>query len=506
MKLIKLAAYVASASLLVACGSDSDSDNDSPSTVAVDMAKVQQVLNTNADIAYKAYSDSVTTAEALKTALTTFATTSNAANLEAAKKAWLVAREPYGQTEVYRFRNSPIDDDPTTADEEDGPEGDINAWPLGEALIDYVEVNGSDFTEGQVEVVANAVGINANADGVLATDNGATADNAIDDNGGPVTGNVASQNIIQTNSIAINTALFDGKSATNPDESDVITGYHAIEFLLWGQDLNSQGTGTDGTNRDDAVKSYVFTHGGQRPLTDFTTDPDANRRHQYMSVVVDKLIDDLEAVRDQWTPDTAGNYRATFTNVSTEAQAKQKLAEILTGMGTMAEGELAGERMKIALNNNSQEDEHSCFSDNTHRDIWLNAEGVANSFFGEYAGYDSTLDGTDNITTNAVDGYGIYDYLNDVGLDTLAEDMKTAFEDTETKYTVIDTKARAGQPFDVLIANGDASVGNTIKALNSESNGIQKIADDLNLGADVVDDEASACDTTSAEPVDGEDC
>ncbi len=479
MKLIKLAACVAAASFLTACGSDSDS---SSNTSRIQMDKVQKVLDTNADIAYAAYSDSVATAKALQTALLKFQTEPTQENFTAAKKAWLVAREPYGQTEVYRFRNSPIDS--TDYASEDGPEGDINAWPLGEALIDYVQTGG-DFETDQIGVTAHEIG---------------------DDLPASITVNNAdTNNIIQTDSITIDADLL-AKTATADDEHDVIAGYHAIEFLLWGQDLNENNSITNGADRNTAVNTTE--QGGKRPLSDFTTDTYAERRHKYLEVAVAKLIADLEQVQAGWEPGNDTNYRAQFTNINNEAQAKQKLTEILTGMGTLSEGELAGERMKIALINNSQEDEHSCFSDNTHRDIWLNAEGVSNSFYGEYAGYDANLDSVDDTFTNKVDGYGIYDYMQDVGLGDLADDVKTALTVTASKYQAIDSKARDAQnpqPFDVLIYTKDDSVKQTITALNTQANAIQVIANELGLG-DVVDDEASACDTSTAEAVEGEEC
>ena len=476
MTLTKLASAVAISSLLVACGSGS-SNNSS----AIDIDNVQKVLNTNADIAFAAYTDSLETAKDLKTALTTFKDTPNAANLTAAKAAWLVSREPYGQTEVYRFRNSPIDS--TDYSSEDGPEGDINAWPLGEALIDYVETNATDFTAEQVGVTANSAGVTGTVDGSDQTNN-----------------------IIGDTTITINPALL-ANTASADDEHDVIAGYHAIEFMLWGQDLNtSNQSTTDGTNRASAVNTT--SAGGQRPISDFVyidnnnktdqTDP-AVRRHTFLEVAVDKLIADLEQVLDGWEDGVDGNYRDQFTTIANENDAKQKLTEILTGMGTLSEGELAGERMQIALVNNSQEDEHSCFSDNTHRDIWLNAEGVSNSFYGDYAGYDSTLNGADNVTTNAVSGYGIDDYLQDAGLESLSAEVATALNTTKVNYTAIDTSARAGSPFDVLIQtldeNGD--VAKTITSLNSQANLINDIAEELGLD-DVVDPEASDCDTSNA--------
>lgn len=490
MKLAHLAAAVATASLLTACGGSSSSSSDDVAVIQVD--KVSQVLETNADIAYAAYSDAVTTAIALQTALQTFREDPTEANFVAAKEAWLVAREPYGQTEVYRFRNSPIDS--TDYSSEDGPEGDINAWPLGEALIDYVSVNDTDFGTDQVGVTANMVGIN---------DNGAlTAEDAAADN---------SNNIIGDTSITIDADLLSN-TATAEDEHDVIAGYHAIEFLLWGQDLNDSAEVTDGTDREYAVKTegaMNYAEGGDRPLSDlaegyssespYDSTSLSQRRHKYLEVAVQKLIDDLTDVRDGWAE--GADYRTAFTTISTEDEAKQKLAEILTGMGTLSEGELAGERMQIAFSANSQEDEHSCFSDNTHRDIWLNAEGVSNSYYGEYAGYDSDLDGTDDVTTNAVSGYGIDDYLAELELSALATQMETALTATATAYTEIDTLARAGTPFDVQIQDEnqttDAAAYATIVALNAQSGVIADVAEALEIDADtVVDVDASECDTT----------
>ncbi len=457
MKFTKLATVIASASLLMACGSDSDDNAASAES---------RLLESNAQIAYAVYSDSVTTAKQLQDALATFKEESSAENLIAAKKAWLVSREPYGQSEVYRFREGPIDN------ETNGTEGDLNAWPLGEALIDYVAVNGSDFDNGQVEVVANSAGINSN---------------------GAVDGTISEQNIIQSD-VVINSDLFNGNSATNADESDVITGYHAIEFLLWGQDLNTTGNGTNGANRETAVKTGEFDHGGQRPLTDFTTDADAARRHQYLEVVVAKLITDLETVQIQWAPNAS--HRTDFVDASDSVKTTAKITNILQAMGTLSYGELAGERMQVAYGGNSQEDEHSCFSDNTHRDVWLNAEGVSNSYYGDYAGYDSNQDGIDDVTTNQVTGYGFDDYLKDKGFSNLNGLIETALTDTQTQYTAIDTAARAGEPFDVLImdAKRDNSnpINTTINALKAQSNGFISAAEELGLGTVAVADTTEA--------------
>jgi putative iron-regulated protein len=487
MKLLTLAACITSASLLIACGGGSGSgsgESSSSSATAINIEKAQLVLNTNADIALATYTDSVETAKTLKAALITFKNDSTEENLTATKTAWLVAREPYGQTEVYRFRNSPVDSLDV--------EGDLNAWPLGEALIDYVNTgnDGDDFDNDQIGVTEHGFGDDITA--VIDVTNASSK-----------AGNT--NTIIGNTDIVINDTLL-AKGLAAEDEHDVISGYHAIEFLLWGQDLNNDAGTTAKNDREEAVKTEAvktatdpintFAAGGQRPLTDFTTDTHADRRHAYLEVVVNKLIADLKLVQAEWTKGSTTNYRAEFTTITNEADAKQKLTEILTGMGTLSEGELAGERMQIAFSSNSQEDEHSCFSDNTHRDIWLNAEGVSNSFYGSYAGYDSTLDGTDNETTNAIDGYGIDEYLTEVGLTGIAVETKAALVLTEINYNLIDASARNGAPFDVLImsATEENPVAKTIKSLNAQSRLIQDTANQLGLGT-VVEEDASDCNT-----------
>lgn len=487
MNFLKLAVCITSASLLMACGGDNNSTNNDQSagTPTFSIEKAQLVLNTNADIAYAAYTDSVETAKILKTALNNFKADPSVENLTAAKTAWLVAREPYGQTEVYRFRNSPVD----ALD----LEGDLNAWPLGEALIDYVNTgsdsaggtggeNSDDFENEQIGVTAHGLGDDISAN--ITVDNASTT-------------NANNNSIIGNTAIAIEPALL-AKGLQAGDEHDVISGYHAIEFILWGQDLNTtNGDTTDGTDRDLADNSTA--NGGQRPVTDFqpgitgdTYDSTvlSHRRHQYLAIVVDKLIADLEAVQAAWATGVADNYRAGFTSIATEADAKQKLTEILIGMGTLSAGELAGERIKPAFTKNAQEDEHSCFSDNTHRDIWLNAEGISNSFYGTYTGYDHDLDPTtaDIVSTGiaAVNGYGIDDYLTDAGLESLVTETQAALTLTETHYTAIDTQARdEGKPFDVQIMAANRSLtspaGLTITALEAQARLFNKASTDLGL-------------------------
>ena len=271
-------------------------------------ATVEQVVANYADIAHAGYADSHKRAVDLQQALQALTDRPSAAALEAAKNAWKRARIPYGQTEAFRFYGGPIDD-------ADGPEGLINAWPMDEAYVDYVLDN-------------PCAGIINNPDTPITREHLV----ALNEQGG---------------------------------EENVSTGYHAIEFLLWGQDLSADGPGA-------------------RPVSDYE---DAPRRVQYLHTVTAQLVDDLEFLVQEWAPGQNGNYRTAFL-----AQApKEALRQIMVGIGTLSRSELAGERMAVALESQDQEDEHSCFSDNTHVDIIRNAQGIQNVIEGRYVRGNGTV-------------------------------------------------------------------------------------------------------------------
>lgn len=474
---------VLAASLLVgtAAGFTACTDDPAKPKDPNDLAKLQKVLKSNADIARAAYGDALTTAIALQAALDKFVAAPTEENFKAAKIAWLVAREPYGQTEAYRFRNSPIDS--TDRKEEDGPELQINAWPLGEALIDYVKT-GNDFGHDQVGITTSGVGI------------------AKED--------TPPKNIINTPEITIDEAMLS-KTAQNEDERDVLAGYHAIEFLLWGQDLNADGSADTKGKRDATA--------GHRPLSDYALDdtcttgadhtatPGAapcKRRGEYLKMAAKKLVSDLQGVVDNWKEDAF--YTKSFVNLDGVAEgdklsvAKENLGEIIRGMGTLAGGELAGERMQIALSADSQEDEHSCFSDNTHRDIYLNAEGVANAFYGTYGGY-WTRDGDGMNSAHKVDGYGIYDYLKDIGMTTVADDLKAKVDAVMASVKGVDTQAKAGKMVDQIImdpSSPDAkNMIDGIQNLDKLRKALSDMAIKLKIKGNTFDTDSTACDPTN---------
>ncbi len=295
-------------------GLNIDFGKDSPLTAIArkpDSALDHAVIRNYADIVLATYEDSLNGAKDLRHALVTFVEKPSEKTLEAAKKAWLSARIPYSQSEVFRFYGGPIDG-------EGGPEGLINSWPIDEAYIDCVK---DQPKSGIINDLAQFP--------------------------------------------SISPKLLEDLNEKD-GETNISTGYHAIEFLLWGQDFNVNGP-------------------GQRPYTDYLeggkgTAPNAKRRCEYLRTTADLLVQNLEWVVGQWAPGKKENYRARFVALP----PKEALQKILTGMAMLGGVELSGERMMVAYDTQEQKEEQSCFSDNTHNDIIYNAQGIANLFYGEY--------------------------------------------------------------------------------------------------------------------------
>lgn len=282
-------------------------------------AELAAVVQQHAVLVEAAYADTLAAAQDLRRAVAAFTAEPSAERLEAARRAWLQAREWYGQTEAFRFYGGPIDD-------ASGPEGRLNAWPVDESFMDSVK-------------------------------------------GKPNSG------LINNRRFAISKKTLSAQNERGGEEN-VATGWHAIEYLLWGQDFNERGPGD---------RSHEDFLDGQAP--------NADRRRQYLNVAADLLIDDLAVLVRAWAgaEGRAGktNYRARFERGGIESVRK-----IIVGLGSLSRGELGGERTDVAMNTRDQEDEQSCFSDNTHRDIVANALGIENVWLGRYVRRDgSTLQG-----------------------------------------------------------------------------------------------------------------
>lgn len=303
-------------------------------------------------LAQKSYQVSLNDAKILQKALERFAKYPTQQNLNAAKEAWLQARESYGLTEVFRLSQGPIDaEEGWVAEIYGNLEGQINAWPLDEHMIDYtIDADGNRTQGNIIDATGLFTPIGENAQAVDITDITPEVLTELNENGG---------------------------------EANVATGYHAIEFLLWGQDQDYHNFIED-----------TITHGpmtaGQRPLTDFTTDKNAKRRLAYLTAAAQKLVGDLHTVTQAWQPNglyyNALNGRLMGKHADKNIDKQTALKDIFTGMGVFIKSELANERIAVAVLTPSEEDEHSCFSDNTHRDIMQNFAGFKNVLYGTYQG------------------------------------------------------------------------------------------------------------------------
>jgi len=104
----------------------------------------------------------------------------------------------------------------------------------------------------------------------------------------------------------------------------------------------------------------------------------------------------------------------------------EAIRKMMVGMAILSKNELAGERMYVAYDNQDQEDEHSCFSDNTHRDINLNAKGIHNVYTGTYLRTDGST----------VSGSSIAD-LAQILAPNLHTQMLSSLSDSDTKCASI---------------------------------------------------------------------
>lgn len=335
-------------------------------------ANTHAFLENYANMAHAGYADSHARLVDLGAATDALVGTPTETVLTSARNAWLDARDPYLQTEAFRFAGGPIDD----------LEDVINAWPLNEAHLDYV------------------VG-------------------------------AANSGLINDPSFAITGANLEGDNlAPSGGESDVTVGYHAIEFLLWGQDESTTGPGA-------------------RPASDYDTSgagtaANQGRRGLVLTTATSLLTDHLAALESTWA--TGGEYRGVFTGSLAPAQA---LRGVVFGLVAFSGGELGGERL-VALDTHDQEDEHSCFSDNTQRDFLMDAIGIENVYLGRYVRTDGTV----------ISGTGLYDVIAAVDL-TLANALRDRIA------TSVALALAVRSPYDQEIAAGNTAGIARVAALRS---------------------------------------
>ena len=378
-------------------------------------ADTPAVLDTYAGIAFAGYQDALARARDLDRAAEALIANPSAETMAAARRAWLASRPAYQQTEAFRFGNPIVDD----------WEGRVNAWPLDEGLIDYVDASYGTESDRNALYSANVI-----------------ANTSVNINGE------------MTDVSEITPALLSGTLQEAGDiEANVATGYHAIEFLLWGQDLNGTDAGA-----------------GDRPWTDYAkgdtcTNGHCDRRGQYLAAATDLLVADLEEMVANWT--NGGAARMAL-------EGKAGLAAMLTGMGSLSYGELAGERMKLGLLLHDPEEEHDCFSDNTHASHLYDAVGIRNVYLGQY----ERIDGT------TVEGPSLSNIVaqKDKALDS---ELRGKLDATVQAMRALQARAEGGEAYDQMIGEGNeagnAAVQAAIDALIDQTRSIERVIAKLGL-------------------------
>ncbi|MDG4891982.1 imelysin family protein [Mesorhizobium sp. WSM4976] len=375
------------------------------------------VIKTHADIALAKYEDSLTMAQTLDKAVDALIASPSADTLNAAREAWKAARIPYQQTEVYRFGNKIVDD----------WEGRVNSWPLDEGLIDYVAKSYGTESDENALYTANVI-----------------AHKEIEINGKKVDASKLTPEF-----------LSGTLQEAGGVEANVATGYHAIEFLLWGQDLHGTGPGA-----------------GARPYTDYDvkncTGGNCDRRAEYLKSASDLLVSDLREMVDDWKQDGAARKNLT------DGDANTGISTIFTGMGSLSYGELAGERMKLGLLLHDPEEEQDCFSDNTHVSHLYDAVGIRDAYRASYKRLDGSM----------VSGPSVSDMVKaaDPAID---RELSAKLDTTVAKMEAIQARALAGEAYDQQIAEGNtagnATVQAAIDALIDQTKSIERAVGTLKL-------------------------
>jgi putative iron-regulated protein len=388
------------------------------SAAAADAPAPEAVVTHYADVAQAMYEDSVTTAKTLQMAIGDLLDAPTDETLAAARTAWIAARVPYQQTEGLRFGNALVDE----------WEGKVNAWPLDEGLIDYVDAGSyGDASDENPLYTLNVIG--------------------------STTLRVGPDEIDAT---TIDANLLSTLQEAQEVEANVSMGYHAIEFLLWGQDLNGTGPGA-----------------GSRPATDYDvvncTGGNCERRRAYLTVATQILVDDLEDMAQKWGPD--GEARQDVIGKGPDGG----LATILTGIGSLSYGELAGERIKLGLILHDPEEEHDCFSDNTHNSHFYNQVGMVALYTGTYTRTDGTK----------LEGPSLAAYAEAKAADA-ATRVEQAMADTTAKMTVMKETADSGKmAYDQMIgpdnAEGNQIIDDVVTALVAQTRAVEGLVSALGL-------------------------
>jgi len=191
-------------------------------------------------------------------------------------------------------------------------------------------------------------------------------------------------------------------------------------------------------------------------------------------------VSDLDYMTAQWADDGAAR-------AAVRENTDAGLAAILTGMGSLSYGEVAGERMRLGVMLNDPEEEHSCFADNTHNDHYYDGLGVQNTYLGDYIRIDGTR----------VSGPSLSDlvFAADAALDA---EMQGKLSLTMKMLGRIKTAAEAGFAYDRMLERGndagEALIMGGVNGLIDQTRSIERVVTTLGLdqiafeGSDSLDD------------------
>ncbi|MEQ8819802.1 MAG: imelysin family protein [Sumerlaeia bacterium] len=285
---------------------------------AQDPATAHRVIARYAALGFEHYERATEKAEDLERAVETFLLDPSAVSETRAREAWTEAFRAYCATEAFRFSGNPID---AAAN---GPEPMLNAWPVNGKVVETIVVDTRRFPELTTELL---------------------------------------------------------QKAHAPAKAQVTTGFHVIEYFLFGPRPNAEGPGAE-------------------PFADFTrASPSGPRRAAYLRLAAELLVDQLRYVTDQWRPGSQDNYATALLRM----EEPEALRRILLGMAALSGTALAEDRLPsqpAAL--------MSAIADTSGRDFLTNAVGVHIVYRG---GFDEEI------------GPGIYDLLVAAGEGGLAEKL-----------------------------------------------------------------------------------
>ena len=274
----------------------------------------QLFVSNYSNIAEAASRSALSQGRILKEAISAFVKDPKAETHLLAKVSWMQARLPFLQSEFSRMivERGEVNHDISNL---------LNGWPIDPGLIDY-------------------------------------------------TAKVPGENIINNKEKypSITTELLRSINL-KAGKSGFTTGYHVIEFLLWGEDSERSSSGKRSFKDYDKSNSEL-----------------AKRRADYLVACCDLLIEDLENLVSEWDHESKNNLRAHLESMPSD----QAIRKILRMVSVLADG-LAESQIGSIISKESVFKEQSTFSDTTHFDFLHTVAGISNLAAGAYVGLDGKL-------------------------------------------------------------------------------------------------------------------